>query len=392
MDEFVYLRQCDDEEVLNTWNALGGMVVNKDTKLYVAGSVVRIDASNGDGLSKAPLHNRIMYIQETYRVDNKTKYPINWEDMTEDDIEGIYAAVQGVQLQFFGLLKTKWSAGFVPDKNFLPYTNENIDYGTAGINISNIELDTILTVIGLPLVSFDDLEYSKSQIISLMVRPALQRYYTYRPIIHEDGYGIVAQNQEFCVPFPENAHGCIPIVCSPGGSTTAYESRNPFTAYAQRSLATGMGGSRFNRPIAYRGKAVPGYTGGDKVVANMLDDMAARQGMINYFKRQHYHREKINGVLYATGFTTVGGMLNFKWLCNSKDWDDIPFEDLEVWARPMVRSEVLRNFTVIRSLVKTDIAGQLDPNVFKELRQEIEQELLPKCKAVGTTGALAVQR
>ena len=28
----------------------------------------------------------------------------------------------------------------------------------------------------------------------------------------------------------------------------------------------------------------------------------------------------------------------------------------------------------------------------KELRQEIEQELLPKCKAVGTTGALAVQR
>ena len=153
-----------------------------------------------------------------------------------------------------------------------------------------------------------------------------------------------------------------------------------------------MGGSRFNRPIAYRGKVVPGYTGGDRVVANLLDDIAAKQGLINFFKRQHYHKEKINGVLYATGFTTVGGILNFKWLCNSKDWDDIPMEDLEVWARPMVRSEVLRNFSVIRSLVKTDIAGQLDPSIFKELRQEIENELLPKCKSVGTVGALAVHR
>lgn len=392
MDEFAYLRQCDDEEILNTWTSLGSMTVDKNTKLYLAGSVVKIDASNGDGISKAPLHNRIMYIQETYRVDNKTKYPITWEDMTEDDIDGLYAAVQGVQLPFFGLLKTKWNAGFVPDKNFLPYSNKDIDYGTAGINISNLELDTILTVIGLPLVCFDDLEYSKSQIISLMVRPALQRYYTYRPIIKEDGYGIVAQNQEFSVPFPENAHGCIPIICTQAGSAAQIDSMNPFTAYAQRTVAAGVGGSRFNRPITYRGKAVPGYTGGDSVVSNLLNDLSARQGMVNYFKRQHYHKEKINGVLYATGFTTVGGNLQFKWLCNSKDWDDIPFEDLEVWARPMVRSEVLKNFTVIRSLVKTDIAGQLDPSVFKELRNEIETELLPKCKAVGTVGALAVQR
>ena len=76
MDEFRYLLDSSEEEILNTWYALGELTVNKNTKIYTKGSVVRVDASEGDGLSKAPLHNKIIYIQEDYRVDNKTKCDI----------------------------------------------------------------------------------------------------------------------------------------------------------------------------------------------------------------------------------------------------------------------------------------------------------------------------
>ena len=65
-------------------------------------------------------------------------------------------------------------------------------------------------------------------------------------------------------------------------------------------------------------------------------------------------------------------------------------DELEVWVRPMIRSEVLNNFYVIRSLVKTDIAGQLDPQVMKTQRDEIETILRPMCNSVATVGAMAI--
>src|SRR5574344_816831 len=71
MDEFNYLLNCDEETILNTWNALGSVTVNNNTKVYTKGSVVRINASkDGSELSKAQLHNNIVYVCEDYRVDN----------------------------------------------------------------------------------------------------------------------------------------------------------------------------------------------------------------------------------------------------------------------------------------------------------------------------------
>ena len=123
-----------------------------------------------------------------------------------------------------------------------------------------------------------------------------------------------------------------------------------------------------------------------------MDADAARQGMLNRIRREHWSKEKIDGVWCIHGFSTIGGNINLKWLCKSKDYERIEEDELEVWVRPMIRSEVLNNFYVIRSLVKTDIAGQLDPTVFKEMRQEIEQKLGPMCNSVATVGAMAIMR
>ncbi|MCF0126400.1 MAG: hypothetical protein HUJ68_11740, partial [Clostridia bacterium] len=142
MDEFTFLSSQDEETILNTWNALGAFTVTKDTKVYTKGSIVRVDASEGDGLSPSIFHNRIIYILEDYRVDNKSKFIIRWDEMGQSESDPSKVAVQGLTLPYFGILPAKWSAGFVPDKNFIPYTFEGtgkeLPNTTAGVHSINI--------------------------------------------------------------------------------------------------------------------------------------------------------------------------------------------------------------------------------------------------------------
>jgi hypothetical protein len=124
----------------------------------------------------------------------------------------------------------------------------------------------------------------------------------------------------------------------------------------------------------------------------MLDNLAVQQGFLNHFRREKYSKKRIDGKLYAYGFTTIGGNLNFKWLKWSPNWDDIPFSDLEVLARPMAKINVLNNFGVLRSLVKSDIAGQLDATVLTNRAEKLENELKPIISSIGLTGMHALIR
>ena len=397
VDEFGYLQSVDQDTILNTWYSLGQMTVNSKTKVYTKGSVVRIDASDGDGLSAAPLHNKIVYVLESYKVDNNKLYCIDWENVTIDDVTGLHAAFQGIQLPYFGVLNAKWNAGFMPDQNFLPYQSsatEEVTWDNGGISISDIELETILTEVGFPFVTFADLEFAKSEIIKYFIRPALQRYYTFRPIIDEQPGWQVSVGNEFLVEFPDNAFGCIPYYTVPGGGGFGAKSGSPFAFYNEQMLTGttyGAVGSRFGRGVTYRGKAVPGYVGLDNRTS-MLDNLAVQQGFLNHFRREKYSKKRIDGKLYAYGFTTIGGNLNFKWLKWSPNWDDIPFSDLEVLARPMAKINVLNNFGVLRSLVKSDIAGQLDATVLTNRAEKLENELKPIISSIGLTGMHALIR
>lgn len=395
MDEFEYLKNSDEETILNTWTALGEITVTKNTKVYTRGSVIRIDASlDGSQLSKSPLHNKILYVLEDYRVDGKTRGLVDWSQLSPDSVNGMRVAVQGIQLPYFGILNAKWSSMFVPDQNFIPYKDDSklSSNFNGGIVISDDELETILTVIGFPFASFDDVEFSKEQIIKYMIKPAMQRFFTFRPIVKEEGYGNVAIGHEFLMEFPENAFGCIPYYCVPGGGMLSGPTGGPFAHYNEvMTYGGGVASSRYGRGLKYPGKMVPGFVGLD-YNSTMLDQMLANQGMLNVFRREKVSKVKIDGRMFAKGFTTVGGLLNIKWLCWSNNWDDIEFSDLETIARPMARSEVLRNFGLLRSLCKTDIGGQLDPTALKELRNEIEEQLKPIINSIGITGSMALLR
>jgi hypothetical protein len=389
-----YLLKASPEEVQQTWHALGEFNVSNDTKLYTKGAVVRVKTGK-HGVTD--LEDRFIYVLEEYRVNNKTLFCIDWEDMNADDIDGIFVAIQGIRLSYFAVLPGKWSASIHYDPAFLPYSNiKEDDVYPDGIDIPDIELETLCTEIGFPFLHFQDIEYSKRQIIQYMVRPALQRYYTYRPIIEEEAFGNVNIGTQFKIPLPKWAYRAIPFYTTPGGYSNM-GSGSPFAFYNEQAIfgggiSGGLGGGRFGKPLRYN-KPVPGYAGIDEN-NSFLSTLAARQGYLNFFRREKYKltTDRDSGIQYITGFTTIGGILNVKWLMIDPVWTHIPMDELVQFVRPMCKSEILKNFGMLRSLVKQDIAGQLDPQVLKEMRTEIEEDLKPMLKSIGLTGSLAIMR
>jgi hypothetical protein len=397
MDEFSYLSKCDEEEILNSWWATGGLVATKNTKIYPAGTIFRVDASDGDGISKAPLHNALLYVQQTYRVNGQTQFPIDWEIMNSDDITKQNVALEGIQLPFFKILPAKYSMLFTPDNDFLPYQNKEVTYDNGGVNITDIELETILTPIGFPFVNFDDVEYYKDQICKYMIRPALQRYFSYRPIIERQEGVSTSQGAKFMVEFPKDAYACIPYYTVPGGSGMGGgASGSPFAFYNEQMMYGGMGGmgfgGRFGRGVHYVGKQVPGFVGLESRNAR-IDAMTANQAFLNFFRREKYDRIRDeNGKYWATGFSTVGGNLNFIWLKATMNWNDVKWEDVENIARPIARIEVLRNFGMLRSLIKQDIPGQLDATVLMTQADKIEERVDKILNSIGTVGIYGIER
>jgi hypothetical protein len=394
MDEHSYLSQVP-EEVQPTWHAMGEIKVNKNTKFYAEHSIVLVDCSDGDGLSSAPLHNRFLYVVNSYIVDNKVRFDIDWATMSPDDVTGMHVATEGIMLPFFLIVGPKYDVSMVYDKNFIPYSNQNITIDNGCINISDDELNTILTSIGFPFVTFSDIELAKNEIIKYCIKPAMQRYFTYRPILIEQPGWPVAKGSEFMVEFPRDAYACIPYYTVPGGTSGNGPGQSPFAFYNEQMLYGGLGGmgygGRFGRGVHYHGKQVPGYVGLDWR-NTMLDAMQANQGFLNFFRREKYSRKKIGDKLFAYGFSTIGGNLNFKWLCSSNNWDDVKFEDLENLARPMARIEVLNNIGMLRSLIKQDIAGKLDESVLTTKADKLDEQVRKITDSIGITGLYSTMR
>jgi hypothetical protein len=389
--------KTNPDYALNCWAGMGEFIANSKTKFYPAGQVIRVDASSGDWRSSAPLHNSILYVNEEYRVDNKARYPIDWSVMTPDDLEGTLVSVEGVMLPYFTVLPVKWSASFTPENDFIPF--EEADEGEAEVNISDSELMLCLTDLGMPFLTWDEIEYNRNQIVNLCVKPALDEYWTYFPIIVEDGsQGSYSKGGEFKVPMPANAYSAVPyFVSGVGAGGSGQGGGSPFTFFNETMLWSGgsffgMGSSRFGRGVYYPNKQTPGFTGQQGRWSSMFDNLAVAQALRNYMRHEKYSIVKEDGVKYVKGFSTIGGALNIKWLCKSPDWDDVKYEHLEPLARPMVKIRTLKAIKAVRDLVKTDTNGALQVEQYLAAAEKLEEKIKPLRDAISTGYALSIMR
>jgi len=401
--DWLFLKDEEDEKtgsenILNAWYAMGQITVNNDTKIYSKGSLIRVDASDGSQRSRAPLHNRILFCQEDYVVNGRDKQPINWAIMKPDDLDGLLVAVEGVATPFWVILQAKWNGTFQPDKNFVPFQDDDGETVEALVNISDEELTLCLADLGVPFVNWHDLEYNRNEIINLCVKPALDRYFTFMPIIKEEGnLGQYSRGGQFKIELPEDAYNAVPYFCSGVGGGIGNPG-SPFSFFAEQTLWGGGGGlygtgsSRFGRGVRYFNKQQPGFTGIQGHLATIRDNLAIAQNQVNFLRQEKYHLIKENGKRYITGFSTVSGQLNILFLCASKNWDDVKFEHLTDIARPLVKIEALRAINYLRKLVKGDVPGAIETDAFLQRADKLEEQVNKLIGSITTTYQLAISR
>lgn len=375
-------------EIRDTWKALGKIIYNTDTKIYTANTLFKVE-----DLDKGVLDNALVYCQNTYTVGEDFP-PIEWSAATVESTENNICTVQGVMSPFFKVIllgdevPPEEEVPSLPD-DFLPFSGMKM---SPDVEIDDDELIRLLTELGVPFLRLDELEYDRDTICQYMIKPALEDYYAYFPIVQEETIGHMSGGQEFDIPFPKGAHGGVLYYTLGGSGSPAGFGSGPFALYREQ-LMYGGGGAQgmFGNGITYR-KQVPGFTGTTSgMIDARLQGMQAAQGYANVFRREKYKKVRRDGKLYATGYSTLGGNLCAKWFMHSYDWNDIEFEMLGQ-VRMHTKANILRNLGMLRGMIKSDLPGNIDFSVYNSRADALDEQSIRKWEASATNQKFAIMR
>lgn len=393
MSKLTYLLGLKDTEegraeIRDTWAALGKIVYNTNTKIYTANTIFKVEADKG------PLNGAIVYCQGTYTVDGEDFPLIEWNDATIESTEDAVSTYQGVMSPFFKVLVTAQDIpsyeDFPEDETLLPFAGMK---EAPVVDIDDDDLVILLTECGVPFLRLDELEYDRDVICQYMIKPALDDYYSFYPIIKEETIGNYAGGAEFKIEIPKGFHGGILYyVLGTSGSSSRYGS-GAFALYREQMMYGGASGNNgmFGNGLTYR-KQVPGFTGmASGMIDARLQGMQAAQGYANLYRREKYRKVREDGKLYAVGYSTIGGTLCAKWFGASYNWDDIEFEMLPQ-VRAHVKATILRNLGMLRNMIKSDLPGAIDYSVYASRADSLDEQSIRKWEADIKNQRFAIMR
>lgn len=406
MDIKGYLQYCidrhDEEELAMCWHHMGQQLATPTTKSYIKGMLYAIyipdykpndsnqDSTNdsNDSLSygvsisedKAGYHNKLFYCNESYFGI------IDWAHIKDLDEAQQTTLVSGVTANCFDFLNATIDVAMVPfivkileenDPDYIPFSKYDL-VDNKDIIIDDDQYYQIMQVIGQPFIKSRELEYTRQALLKLAVEPALREYYTYFPIIQEQVMPSTA-GSDYYIKYPTEpypAYACIAWVTSPGLGRSSLNGISPLAALGTEvSMYTrSAAGSRFSQGIHYN-KVVPGFTG-ESAAGSAYKEMATAWPLANTLKNMN-RREKLSRVrkpdgLYAIGYSTLTGYLNLKWLCWSRNFDDVAFED---WPQviKLCQAHVKYSIGSIRELLRTDSNIPFREGMQKEGKAEIDE-------------------
>jgi hypothetical protein len=371
-----YIDSGQLNRVRDTWANLGQNTANNDTKTFIQDMIYQIVEPTSD------MNGALVVCENSYYGPDS----VNWSEAgIEDESHGMFSFVYGIITPHFRYLISgdDFNNILIPiDPTFVPYS----EIETATIIIPESELETIMLETGVPFIEMEELEFPRNKICDLMVKPAMQEYFKYFPIVKVENkaQSIVTAGQEFKMEMPENAYGVVRALVTQGYSGTGSAIGNPLHFFANEIVLWGGGGSW--SPIRYNSYKQPGFSNLQGFGSVALD-RAARQGIMNYSTRFHFRIERQGEKKYLIGYANKMGTVEVHWAMASNDWDDIPYP-----RRPEVRklstAYVLRALGMLRSQVKEDIPGAIDFSKFVDRADKLEEEVLGFWKEIPRTAML----
>ena len=363
------------EYIRDTWLALGGASIVATTRTYIKDMVYRVDlaTSSGDILPNAIFHGALIICEASlYNSD-----PLSWSTADiEDEEQGFITFINGVISPHFRLLLTADELDAItiaPNPAFVPYSETN----TSSIIIPDDELEKILFEVGVPFVLLEELEFSRNKICDNAIKPAMQEYFKYFPIIRRElKYNSISQaGQTFKIPLPINAYGAVRAYINQGTTNeSGAAAGNPLHFFASE-IAWWGGGSNSSSwsPRMGAGRS-PGFAN-LQGFNTMALDRAARQGILNYATRCEVHIEREGDQKYLVGYANRVGTLEIHWALASNDWSDIEYSR-QSELRQLCTARVLRGLGMLRGQVKSDSPGSINFDMFINRAKELEDKVL----------------
>jgi len=380
-------------EIRDTWVAFGSLSVTGKTKAYVKDTLFQVvlPGYSDPAIVPSDLHMALVYCTADYKVDNAIFPLINWETVSVSEIEGKCSVVSGITSPHFRVILnySNFTSIVTPvNEDFMPYQIVALD---SDIIIDDDELEIILGEVGVPFLNVAELEYTREKILNTCIKPALQEYYKFFPISEQVELGQVGCNSEYLFELPKFCYAVTRAwVAQASGGNGGMIGKGAYNFMMQTGGGSGLSGSSGGRGVNYRGKNVPGFTGGGDHMSAYLLQRAANQSLINYSKREKFKYIRKDKKISISGFSTLGGILCVNYAKWSPDWDSIQFDRLNE-VRNLCTSYILQNLGMLRALVKSDVPGTLDYTLYTNRAEKLSEKTLKFWASLPTNFATVIR-
>jgi len=364
MTKLEILRSYNPRRIRDSWAALGSLEATINTTIYVKDLIYKIVEP------ASALHGYLIFCTQEFNTAQLG--PVQWQlAKLEDYNYGEISFTDGILSPNFVVLLTADELNAITepvDTSFIPYKEALITSNS--VLISESEFQTILTDLGAPFIKPDELEYSRQEIIDLMIKPALEEYFKWFPKVLILTYPITTSNVVE-IEFPTGAYDVVHISVNQG---LASGTSNVLLRY-------------FDEVVWSAQSPMLGHVGGRKAprtltqdFGSMLLDRAVRQGMINYGTRIHHDvYTKADGKKVLRAYSNKMGSLQVHFAMHTLNWDDVEFARRPE-VRELARAYILRAFGSLRSQVKADIPGAVDYSSWITRADELRSKVIEEWK------------
>lgn len=227
--------------------------------------------------------------------------------------------------------------------------------------ISEEDYAEILMEIGYPVVQEDDLEFTREQIKTLMIYPALKQYFIWFPITDQTSQ-LVTTNFE--IPFPDDkTYGIIDARINTDANNVS-RTGSPFMnelLISTQKLSSGYYGTAYDYGITE---------------AKYLENSYAKSAK-NSIKAQNIRVDNVNRLV--KGSTNVAGELVITWAKYSDNMDDVPFRR-KGEVKSLAKSKVLRAFSQLRSQIEYETGSSVNYSELLDRANSLEESVMSKWK------------
>jgi hypothetical protein len=355
----------------DTWQSLGSLTVDFNNKVFNRNSVFRLVNTT---INTCPLSGYFFFVMDE---DIQLTTSFSWSNM-QLVVNNLGVADGSIIDSVSGIIHpniyvvmspTDYSAIVIPfDSSFIPY-NELQGVGVdpnSNVVIDESELNILLGELGVPFIKIEELEYSREQILNLMVLPAMKEYFKWYPISTRAVYPCA--QVFFSIPIPYYAIGVVSAYVNPNYMNTG-SPNNPFGYYAELYGGGATGGNAMPTAGGRRRRGFPDT----QAMSTIILERAVRASTVNYAKRQRVAVHIQQGVV--TGYANVLGNLEITWASFSNQWKDIPFNRLTE-VRKLCTAKILRAFGMLRSQANSELPGTIKYEGFVQRADTLEKEIM----------------